>query len=209
MSESNEVVEQLVLVDGTIITPNQVVKSFDDEEYVRIPTHSEAVAQVEKVSRKLSDLPDVPERMTAISVVLTYHMFGLEDSDIAIALGMRVEQVTNIKMLEAFTELQEAVIKNMVTSTKGAVQDILEQGAVRAAKRTQHLMEHAEAESVQLSAAKDILDRTGHRPADVIEIRNKMESTLKIEHIIRTDEEHAPVIDVTPIEVIENGDSSK
>lgn len=209
MSEVDEVVEQLVLVDGTVITPQQIVKSFDDEEYVKIPTHSEAVKQVEKINRTLADLPDIPERMTAISVVLTYHMFGLTNEDIAIALAMRVEQVTNIMMLQAFTELQDAVIKNMVTSTKGVVQDIIEQGAVRSAQKVQHLMEYAEAESIQFNAAKDILDRAGHRPADVIEIRSKMENSLKIEHIIRTDEKHAPVIDVTPIEVIEDGDSSK
>lgn len=213
METAEEIVEPLVLVDGTIITPQQIVTKREDstdlQDYVEIPTHSEAQLRVTKINRTIADLPDLPERMAAISVVLTYYMFGLNDEDIATALNMRIEQVTNIKMLEAFSDLQEAVTKNMVTSTKGVVADLIEQGAVNAVVKINHLAQFAEKESTQFNASKDILDRAGHRPADVIEIRNKMENTLKIEHIIRTDETKAPIIDITPIEVIEDGNSSK
>ena len=46
------------------------------------------------------------------------------------------------------------------------------------------------------AAAKDILDRAGHRPADVVEHRHRLDNSLQIE-IIRKDENTAslPVID--------------
>lgn len=204
----SDVAEELVLVDGTRI-PTQPVYEQEGMEFVEIPSNTAAQKQVEKINRTLSDLPDIPERMNTIGVVLSYHMFGLNDEEIAIAIGMRKEQIVSIKLLEAFSTLQEAVIKNMVSSTKGDVQAVIEGAAVRAANRISHLVDNAEMETTQLSAAKDMLDRGGHRPADIVEIRSKMENTLKIEHIIRSDEEQAPIIDVQPIEVIENGNSSR
>ena len=51
-------------------------------------------------------------------------------------------------------------------------------------------------ETTQLSAAKDILDRAGHRPVDVIEHRHKMEGGLTIEYVEKKDD--IPTIDITP-----------
>lgn len=204
----NDSAEELILIDGTRI-PTTPVYEQDGVEYVEIPSNTAAQQQVEKINRKLSDLPDIPARMNTIGIVLSYHMFGLDDQEIAVALGMRKEQIVSIKLLEAFSTLQEAVIKNMVSSTKGDVQAVIEGATVRAANRISHLIDNADMETTQLAAAKDMLDRGGHRPADVVEIRAKMENTLKIEHIVRSDDMQAPIIDVQPIEVTKDGDSSR
>jgi hypothetical protein len=51
----------------------------------------------------------------------------------------------------------------------------------------------------RLGVAKDVLDRAGHRPADIIEHRHKMEGGLTIEYVEKKDD--IPTIDITPKEM--------
>jgi len=196
----------LVLADGTVIDPSTGKKKRP--EYLEVPSNREAVAVIAETRRKLSDLPDVPERMNVVSTILSYHLFGLTDDEISIAIKLPVTRVVAIKMLEAFTKMQEAVMDRMVEKDKGAVAQVLEGAAVTGANTIVHLMQHAEDEKVQLTAAKDVLDRNGHRPADILEVRHSMTNSLTIEHIVRSDDDVAPIIEVNDFEVIEDGDSS-
>ena len=43
-------------------------------------------------------------------------------------------------------------------------------------------------ETTRMSAAKDVLDRAGQRPADVIEHKHKMEGGLTIEYVEKKDD---------------------
>jgi hypothetical protein len=47
-----------------------------------------------------------------------------------------------------------------------------------------------------MTAAKDVLDRAGQRPVDIIEHRHKMEGGLTIEYVDKKDD--IPTIDITP-----------
>ena len=51
-------------------------------------------------------------------------------------------------------------------------------------------------QEVQKSAAKDILDRAGHRPVDVSEQRIRVDGGLRIEYIQKSKD--IPTIDITP-----------
>ena len=53
-------------------------------------------------------------------------------------------------------------------------------------------------EATALSAAKDILDRGGHRPADVVEHRLRVDGGLKIEIVRKDASSSFPTIDVKP-----------
>jgi len=204
----------LELADGTVIDPtsgrviNPTIEEIQAETFVQIPCGSEAIKIVTNTRRKVSDLPDIPERMNTISVVLTYHMFGLSDEEIAVASGLRVEQVTSVRLLDAFSEMLDAVSKGILKNDKGEVESIIEGAGVSAVNTVKDIMHSGDDDRVRLNAAQDILDRGGHRPADVLEIRGKMANTLRIEHVIRSDDMQAPIIDVTPIEVIEDGNRS-
>jgi hypothetical protein len=46
-----------------------------------------------------------------------------------------------------------------------------------------------------MAAAKDVLDRSGHRPSDVVEHRHRMDGGLVIE-IVKRDGAQMPVIDM-------------
>jgi hypothetical protein len=45
-------------------------------------------------------------------------------------------------------------------------------------------------------AAKDFLDRAGHRPADIVEHRHRMDGGLTIEIIRKDKDDVAPMIDM-------------
>lgn len=194
------------LPDGrkvNVVTGKQVKDSF-----INLPTVTEAQTVVANTRRKLADLPDIPQKMNAISAVVAYSLFGLNESEISVALGVPVERVRAIQMLDAYTEMTDAVIDGIKTQDQDPVQKLIHQHSLGAAQRVAQLAMDADDEKVQLGAAKDILDRAGHRPADVKEFRMSMESTMLIEHVTRA--EHAEVEDINIIdaEVIDNGDSS-
>ena len=52
----------------------------------------------------------------------------------------------------------------------------------------------SDSESTRGVAAKDVLDRAGQRPVDVVEHRHKMEGGLTIEYVEKKDD--IPTIDV-------------
>jgi hypothetical protein len=54
----------------------------------------------------------------------------------------------------------------------------------------------SKSESTRGSAAKDILDRAGHRPVDVIDHRHTLEGSLVIQYVEPTKD--IPTIDITP-----------
>jgi hypothetical protein len=196
----------LILAVGTFFDPETVKRKRP--EYLEVPSNREAVKVITNTRRKLSDLPDVPERMNIVSVILSYHLFGLDNEEISVAINLPLERVVAIKMLEAFSKMQEAVMDRMVARDKEEVTQVLEKAAVTGANTIVHLMQHAEDEKVQLTAAKDVLDRNGHRPADILEVRHSMTNSLTIEHIVRSDDEVAPIIEVTDFEEVEHGDST-
>ena len=74
------------------------------------------------------------------------------------------------------------------------VRTLFVQGSRNAASRMVGLM-NSESESIQIAAAKDILDRAGQRPADVVEHRHRMENSLRIEVVKKDSLEDIPVIE--------------
>lgn len=170
--------EPLKLEDGSLLMPDGTVQR-PQEEYIEVPTNRAAVKEITAVRRRVSELPDVPEKMNVVSVVLAYHLFGLPDREIGIATGLSEEQVGRIRMLDAFSSMMETVTESIAKQDMEDVRAMIEQNARNAVRKVSDLM-NADAEAVQLSAAKDILDRAGHRPADVVEHRHKMEGGLHI-----------------------------
>lgn len=191
--------EPLVLADGTKIDPatGRVLKDKPKRTFTEVPTHREAQRQVTAVRRRLEELPAPPKQMNAISVVLSYSMYGLSDEDIALATGLTKQQVGTLKMSDAFTKMRDAVIEGMIESDKDDVRALISAHAKNAASRVVELLD-SEDEKIALKAAADLLDRGGHRPADIVEHRHKMESGLVIEFVHKREGDDAITIDVTP-----------
>jgi len=189
--------EPLELADGTKIDPatGRVIKPVT--EYVEVPTDRDAVALVTRVrSKTITDLPAPPKQMNAISLIVLYTLYGLDDTQIAVVAGITKDQVTQIKMLDAFDKMLDEVTNNIMDAETSDVGALFKQNARAAAIRVATLVD-SEDDDISLRASKDVLDRAGHRPADVVEHRLKLEADdLRIVVIKKDETQVMPAVDV-------------
>lgn len=186
--------EPLRLADGRMVYPDGRVGMVGEPQLVEVPTHAEAQRIVTAARRKLSDLPEVPRTMNAVSVVLSYTLFGLDDEEIAIATGMTVDQIGRIKVSDPYTQMHEAIVRTVLDSETNVVRELFTKNARSAAQVVVRAMEEG-TRADRMAAAKDILDRSGHRPSDVVEHRHRMDGGLVIE-IVKRDGAQLPLIDM-------------
>lgn len=187
--------EPLRLADGRLVYPgNRGLRTTDESEFVEVPTQREAQRIITQTRRKLSELPEVPKTMNAIGVVLSYSLFGLGDEETAIATGLTTEQIGRIKVSDPYTQMHDAVVRSVLEAETGVVRDLLQRKAHDAAQvMVAALSEGTRAD--RISAARDILDRSGHRAADVVEHRHRMDGGLVIE-IVKRDSADVPTIEM-------------
>lgn len=195
--------DPLKLADGTLVFPDGRVVALGGGvpspsprlvDIVTVPTNREAQRLVVAARKKLSDLPDVPRNMNAIGVVLSYTLFGLDDDEIAVATGMTSAQVSRIKAGDAYTTMSDEVVRSIVSAESGDIRDLFVKQSRTAASTMFDALNSSKAQD-RITAAKDILDRSGFRPNDVVEHRHRLEGGLTIE-IIRKDEVALPTIDI-------------
>jgi len=191
---------ELTLADGTVIN-TQTGRPNGLPGYTVIPTNQEAVEEVTRVRKRLADLPDIPQgQMNITAVICTYYMFGLEDHEIAHACSVTEKQVANIKMTAAFTDLVDTLQQNMIEGQQDDVREMISRNANGAVQVMVNELASPSSQS-RIVAAKDLLDRAGHRPADVVEHRHKVEGGLTIEYVKKGGEHDLPTLDLTAEEV--------
>ena len=186
--------EPLILADGTKINPIDG-KIVTDEVFVEVPNTAQLKREIVASRKKLSDLPLPPDQMNTLSVILSYSLQGISDEDIGNVIGITDAQLKRIKSSDAYSGLQEAIIKNIIESDLSNVRGMFVDKSRHAASKMFELLD-SESEITRMAASKDILDRAGQRPVDVVEHRHKMEGGLTIEYVDKKD--NLPVIDITP-----------
>ena len=85
-------------------------------------------------------------------------------------------------MLPAFSEMMNEVTKAIIEKDTDDVRNYISMQTKAAAKKVVDIMENGPVKYA-LDAAKDVLDRGGHRPIDIVEYVNKMDGELRIVHI--------------------------
>lgn len=201
MSLANNQHEPLRLADGTVIypgghsAPSDLVSGGGEAEFVAIPTHREAQRIITATRRRLADLPEVPKTMNACGIVLSYSLFGLDDEEIAIATGLTIAQVGKIKMSDPYGQMHDAVVRTVLDSETDVVRELLAKNARGAAAVMVDAL-NAGSRSDRMAAARDILDRSGHRPSDVVEHRHRVDGGLVIEIIKRDTVPGVPTIEM-------------
>lgn len=193
----------LTLADGRVVYPDGSV-SKPVRKTIEVPSNSAAQRAVFNANKRLADLPSLPAQLNTMSVVLVYSMWGLVDQDIALATGLTIGQITSIRAQDVYVKLRDDMLAAIKASDTDTIRAKINEKAESAINRIAELID-SEDEKVALGASKDILDRDGHRPADVVEHRHMMMDSLKIE-VIRKDTNEIPTLDLIPIEV-EDGDS--
>jgi hypothetical protein len=188
--------EPLVLADGTKINPING-KIVSDEPYVKVPNTEELKREITTARMRLSDLPAPPKQMNTISVILSYSLQGISDYDISMILSISEDAVFNIKKTDVYREVQANIIKSITESDLSDVRSLFVQKSRTAAQVMFDVLDDADVGVLtKMTAAKDVLDRAGQRPVDIIEHRHKMEGGLTIEYVDKKDD--IPTIDITP-----------
>lgn len=172
-----------LVVGGTAVAPTHSPSSR--AAYREIPSNTEAQHLVAKQRVALSELPGVPRTLNATGAVLTYTLVGVSDEDIAAATMLDVKQIKRIRTTDAYKQLESYVIKTIQNNYEASVRGYIAANADAAAKKIVNLMENSYDDRVKLKAATDILDRAGHRPADVVEHKHSIDGGLLIEHVTR------------------------
>lgn len=181
-------VDEPIEVGATLVPPRQAVAA------VEVPTHSDAVKLVMGARRKVADMPMPPKSMNAVALVCFYTMWGLEPQDIAAVSGLSVKQINNMRMSQEYAKLQETVVATCLNADDGDVRNYIKRHAATAANKMVGLIHHGDPK-VAARASADILDRSGHRPADTLNVRMQMEGGLRIEVVDKSGEDKRPVID--------------
>lgn len=173
----------LTLADGTVLdvaTGKPVVSErVERKMLVEVPTNTEAQVIVANTRKRLADLPDVPKRMNFVAAVLSYKLFGLSDFDIATALSCTEERVAQVLDTDVYKRLSDDVVRTILERDADDVRMMFKQGSRNAARKLMALSD-SENETVALSATKDILDRAGHSPAQIIQHNHSMSGGLEI-----------------------------
>tara|TARA_R110000751_G_scaffold12777_1_gene43775 strand:+ start:79 stop:657 length:579 start_codon:yes stop_codon:yes gene_type:complete len=184
--------EPLVLADGTKIDPED--GTVVQEPYlVPVPNTEEIKREIVASRKRIADLPVPPDQMNTLSVIISYSLFGITDEDISNTLFIPLKQLQTIKSSDDYKGLNATFLKNIVESDLSNVRGLFVQKSHTAAQTMFDLL-GSNNEATRGSAAKDILDRAGQRPVDVVEHRMKMEGGLTIEYVEKKDD--LPTIDV-------------
>ena len=189
--------EPLVLADGTRIDPESGTV-IQDEVLVKVPNTQEIKREIVASRKRISDLPVPPNQMNTISVIISYALFGISDEDIGNVLLIPMDQLKAIKNSDTYSNIHDQFVKNILESDASDVRNMFVQQSRNAADRMFSLMDSGN-EATRMVAAKDVLDRAGQRPVDIIEHRHKMEGGLTIEYVEKKSD--FPIIDITPKEL--------
>lgn len=148
--------DPLILADGTMIDPisGRIVR--DDVEVVEIPSSTEAQRIVTNTRRTIADLPNVPDTMNPINIVLCYDMFGMSVQEIAVATRLSVDQVSAIQSHDAYNKMRSVLYESVLKSSEDDVVDILTRGRKRAAEKLYSLA-NSQDDDIALKASSQIL----------------------------------------------------
>ena len=203
---THDELEPLVLADGTKINPTTgkaIKEARKASGFIEVPSGAAAQALVIKARKNISELPLPPAQLSGVALVAFYTLFGLPDVEIAIACEgkLTVPQIHRIRDLAAYKEFMETAKTNIIETAGSQVRDLFQRNAIGAAEKIIDIA--AEDDGVLgFKAAQDVLDRAGHRPADVVEHRHAMANALNIIITKKDAVSDAPMIDITPDKVI-------
>jgi hypothetical protein len=183
-------IPSLKLHDGTVID-TMTGEIMEQEIAPIVPTLSSEISS----RRRFTDLDMPVQSVNTMALIMFYSLYGIDDEDIAEQFGLEPYQVNAIKGSDEFEEFQEIIVDNIVEANTDEVRSTFLRHSKNAANTMITLLS-SKSQEVQKSAAKDILDRAGHRPVDVSEQRIRVDGGLRIEYIQKSKD--IPTIDITP-----------
>lgn len=165
----------------------------------QVPTHFELLHEKLERRKSIADLPKPPSEMNTVSLLIFYEMLGLSDAALVeILTPLDLPEINAIRLMQVYKESLALVVDRVKEFETKQVRQELEKHALAAVDTIVDIMKTAEKAGHKLAAAKDILDRGGYRPNDVVEHKHSMQGGLKIEVVQRRKDAKIKTIDVTP-----------
>lgn len=115
-----------------------------------------ATRTLERMHRKLGDLPDIPQKMNPVAAVILYTCIGLNDADIATALGATEAQIATIKESELYSQLFKLFDRTVFDDAKRNAQHIIARATDRAAERIVEAVDSNDP-LIALAASRDVM----------------------------------------------------
>lgn len=134
----------------------------------------------------LRDLPAMPKVMNVIGVVLMYTSYGLSDEDICAVCNIDEERLTRVRENPAYGAVQRAMYNAAVQSDADPVSLALREAATTAVDAVKSSLS-SQSEWIRLAAAKDVLDRGGYVPRNVVLHQHQHSGGMRIEYVDKTD----------------------
>lgn len=136
--------------------------------------------------RSLRDISEETKLLNACAVVMTYDLLGVPDVEQVDALSTTLERLQELRASREYTNLRAVFTETVETYIQRSVRGQFAIASHKAAKKMIDLMD-SQSSDISQKAAKDVLDRAGHRPADVVEHRHSHEDELVI-RVIRSND---------------------
>lgn len=148
---------ETVYTDGRVEKPAAQVAAGLSRE---ISNGRSAAVALNRIHRKLGDLPDTADRLNPICSVITYKAIGLSNEDIATALRTTVENIERLISLDAYKQIADMFDKTVFEDAKQNAKHIVARAADNAAyKMTKHVDD--DDPNISIIAAREVLRMAG------------------------------------------------
>lgn len=206
-------VHMIRLADGTLIDPltraplapapsaseSEVDSDGGSSSEVSSQEPSAPATIVPLARRSLLDLTLNKQQMAFVNNVLVYTLWGLPDDEIAIQCSCTVPDVLTVRDLDEYRRMHDALLAGMRHAYTSSAHGIISENAVAAARVVVSGLRSKSARAA-FDAAKDILDRSGHRPADHatinVNLGKEADDALVIRVVRESDRPVIPTVDL-------------
>lgn len=154
--------DPLVLNDGTIVHEDPKPRPLDARKSVDPATFRP------QHKRNLNELPAPPKTMNVVAVVFLYTMMGVGDREIADALGTTVPELDAMRQHTAYAEAFEAILNTFISSNSDMLQSRIAAYSHDALTSMAQLSSEGKMERSRFEASRDLLDRAGVSPKEVM-----------------------------------------
>lgn len=157
---------RLYLPDGSVVlNDGRVVKPVRAEQAAvstvrEIQSGRNAAKTLERVSRKLGDLPADTKQLNAIAAVMMYSHVGLSNDDIAIALGTTVDNISKLKDMDAYQQLSAMFDESVFEDARRTATHIISGASAKAAERMVTAIDDGDS-SVAVVASREVMKIAG------------------------------------------------
>lgn len=151
-------------------------------DLIKISSNKEILEREIKIRKVINDLPKF-ENMNMLSVVVSYKLFGLNNKDITQITGISDEMLKNILMSDAYAKMYNDIVKNVINEDCEDIKSEFKRISRQALKNMSDLANNSEVDVVKYTANKDILDRAGLRPEDLLQKELEKKNQLNIVYI--------------------------